>query len=145
MAARRQREIFICPDTGRWLSTKPFLCSTIEVTPGLLACFLRKKGNPMPLFDASPSQSSDLKIGRQLMSWRGLLIVGLGASAAGLWFGWPWLVAVGVAPFIVAALPCLLMCGVMCAANLCMRPKQQKQSSVALTENTAASDSCCDP
>jgi hypothetical protein len=119
--------------------------AAIEVTLGLLARFFRKTGEPMLSFDASQSQNSDLKIARQLMSWPGLIVVGLGASAAGLWFGWPLLVAVGAAPIIVAALPCLLMCGVMCAAILCMRPIQEKQSSIALTENTAASESCCDP
>jgi hypothetical protein len=89
-------------------------------------------------FDASQSQLVGSRIVRQLISWRGLLVVGTGVGATGLWLGWPWLVAAGIAPFIIAALPCLLMCGVMCAANLCMRPKQEEQSAATeVTEVTA--------
>jgi hypothetical protein len=67
-------------------------------------------------------------------------IVAIGATSAlvgGGWFGWPWLVAAGVAPFLVAALPCLIMCGVMCAANLCTR--SAPSHSTASDEQPAAS------
>ena len=42
---------------------------------------------------------------------------GLAAVAIGLAFKWEWLTAVGAAPIILSALPCL----VMCALGLCMR------------------------
>ena len=48
--------------------------------------------------------------------WRGPAI-GAGAVAiAGLWLGWPWLVAAGVAPIILTFAPC----AVMCALGMCM-------------------------
>ncbi len=42
-------------------------------------------------------------------------------GAAGLWFGWPWLVVAGVAPILVALAPCLVMCGAMCAIGACRK------------------------
>jgi hypothetical protein len=41
---------------------------------------------------------------------------GLAIAGSGLALGWGWLTAVGVAPLIVSAAPCLLMC----ALGLCM-------------------------
>lgn len=52
-------------------------------------------------------------------------------GGAGLWFGWPWLVVAGLAPFIVALLPCLIMCGAMCALKLCSKPKQAEPAAGA--------------
>lgn len=47
---------------------------------------------------------------------RGLLILAGTALAAGLALNWSWLVAVGIAPLLLTALPCLAMC----ALGLCM-------------------------
>ena len=41
---------------------------------------------------------------------------GLALAGSGLALGWDWLTAIGVAPLIVSAAPCLLMC----ALGLCM-------------------------
>jgi hypothetical protein len=41
---------------------------------------------------------------------------GLAVAGSGLALGWDWLAAVGIAPLIVSAAPCLLMC----AFGLCM-------------------------
>jgi hypothetical protein len=41
---------------------------------------------------------------------------GLAVTGSGVALGWDWLTAVGVAPLIVSAVPCLLMC----AFGLCM-------------------------
>lgn len=98
----------------------------------------------MTAFDVSPAPTSKLGLLRRLIGWRGVLAIAIAFAAAGLWLGWPWLVAAGVAPIILALAPCLLMCGAMCAANLCMRPKQEKRSAVGEdSESSAASDSCC--
>ena len=43
-----------------------------------------------------------------------IIVVGLGLS-----FNWDWLVAIGAAPLLVAALPCVAVC----AAGLCMTKK----------------------
>ena len=53
-------------------------------------------------------------------SWIGnrrlLAVIGLALGGTGLGVGWDWLTAVGIAPLIVSAAPCLLMC----ALGLCM-------------------------
>ena len=57
---------------------------------------------------------------RPLLSDRRVLIIGAIALAVlGIWAGWGWVVALGVAPLILAAAPCL----VMCALGLCMMGK----------------------
>lgn len=61
-----------------------------------------------------------------LRAWAGdrrvLAAAGLAVIGAGLALGWNWLVAAGIAPLIVAAAPCLLMC----AFGLCMMGKGQQ-------------------
>ena len=55
-----------------------------------------------------------------LRSWidkrRVLAVAGLGVTGGGLALGWDWLTTVGIAPLIVSAAPCLIMC----ALGLCM-------------------------
>jgi hypothetical protein len=46
----------------------------------------------------------------------GLLVIGGGLAAVGMYMGWDWLVAAGLAPVVLAVLPCVAMC----AAGLCM-------------------------
>ena len=70
---------------------------------------------------------------RWLGSRRAVAVSAVTLAAAGLWFGWPALVAAGVAPIILAVAPCLLMCGVMCAANACSRPNKRNSASAAST------------
>ena len=64
-----------------------------------------------------------------LPSWIGtrgvLALAGLALGGAGLTLGWDWLTAIGVAPLIVAAAPCLIMC----ALGLCMMGKGSKAAS----------------
>lgn len=45
-----------------------------------------------------------------------LLLIGFAVVAAGAIFNWDWLVALGVAPLLLTALPCVAMC----ALGLCM-------------------------
>jgi len=47
---------------------------------------------------------------------RGLLVLAMIAALIGAGFSWDWLIAAGIAPIILAALPCLVMCGL----GLCM-------------------------
>jgi hypothetical protein len=61
--------------------------------------------------------------GGVLRSWVGnrrvLAVAGLGVTGSGLALGWGWLTTVGIAPLIVAAALCLIMC----ALGLCMMPR----------------------
>jgi len=65
-----------------------------------------------------------------LRSWiddrRVLAVAGLAVSGTGLGLGWDWLTAVGIAPLIVTAAPCLIMC----ALGLCMMGRGHQASSV---------------
>jgi hypothetical protein len=47
-----------------------------------------------------------------------LIALGFVAIGAGVYFGWGWLVAVGLAPILVSLAPCLLMCALgICVAQ----------------------------
>jgi hypothetical protein len=56
---------------------------------------------------------------------RVLAVAGLAVTGTGLALGWDWLTAVGVAPLIVSAAPCLIMC----ALGLCMTGRCHQASS----------------
>jgi hypothetical protein len=62
-------------------------------------------------------------------SWIGdrrvLAVTGLAVSATGLALGWDRLTAVGIAPLIVSAAPCLIMC----ALGLCMMGRNHQSGS----------------
>ncbi len=53
-----------------------------------------------------------------------LLLALVSTAGVGLVLGWPWLVAAGLAPLVLASLPCVAMC----AAGLCMMGKSDGQS-----------------
>ena len=57
---------------------------------------------------------------RRVLAGAGLIIGGSGVA-----LGWDWLTAIGVAPLIVAAAPCLLMC----ALGLCMMGRGHQANS----------------
>lgn len=47
---------------------------------------------------------------------RGIIVLAIAAVVAGLAFNWSWLVAAGIVPVLLTALPCVAMC----ALGLCM-------------------------
>ena len=47
---------------------------------------------------------------------RGLIFLAVAVVGAGATFNWGWLVAIGIAPIILALAPCVVMCGL----GLCM-------------------------
>jgi hypothetical protein len=59
---------------------------------------------------------------RTRLGTRGLVILGAAVIAVGLALNWSWLVAIGVAPLLLTALPCVAMC----ALGVCMMPKHGK-------------------
>jgi len=60
-----------------------------------------------------------------IRDWRIVAAAGLAVAGSGLMLGWDWLTAVGVAPLIVSAAPCLLMC----ALGLCMMGRGHQANS----------------
>lgn len=59
-----------------------------------------------------------------LGGWIGLIAVAAAALGLGAYFNWGWLVAAGIAPILVTALPCVAMC----ALGLCMGGKSKSQT-----------------
>ena len=62
---------------------------------------------------------------RYLTGWRGLLLLATIALSAGAALNWSWLVAAGIAPLLLTALPC----GAMCALGLCANRMMGKSCS----------------
>lgn len=56
---------------------------------------------------------------------RGLIVLAVGAVAAGAAMNWSWLVAAGVAPILLAVVPCVAMC----ALGMCMNKAGDKSCS----------------
>ena len=77
-------------------------------------------------------------------SWIGnrrlLVVIGLALGGTGLGVGWDWLTAVGIAPLIVSAAPCLLMC----ALGLCMMGRghqaNAEKADIAPSESATRTD-----
>lgn len=65
---------------------------------------------------------------------RGLLILAAVAVVGGLAFNWSWLVAAGIAPLLLTALPCVAMC----ALGLCMNKMTGRACAPDQAVNTVA-------
>jgi len=63
---------------------------------------------------------------------RGWILFTIVVGGIGLFLNWSWLVAVGIAPFLIAVLPCAIMCGlgacVMCNSKRNSSPPTSKNS-----------------
>jgi hypothetical protein len=70
---------------------------------------------------------------RTRLGKRGLIVLGGLVIAADLALNWSWLAAIGLAPLLLTALPCM----VMCAVGICMMPKTEK----SIESNSAEIDS----
>ena len=87
--------------------------------------------------------------GDVVRSWIGdrrvLAAAGLAVAGSGLALGWDWLTAVGIAPLIVAAAPCLIMC----AFGLCMMGRGHRaglsQPEAGANEQTTRTDPPASP
>ena len=66
---------------------------------------------------------------------RGLIFLAIGIAVAGAALNWSWLVAAGVAPILLAILPC----AAMCALGLCMN--KAGSNSCSTGEKTPAEES----
>jgi len=94
----------------------------------------RSKGQSMnePLSDASLTADIMRYLRYQLRGRRALITSGLGVGVVSLWFGWPWLMAAGLAPILVAMAPCAIMCAVgFCTMKACSAGTHGGEGSVA--------------
>lgn len=89
---------------------------------------------PTPTSETPLSQDLIYALRYYLGGRRGLLALAAAATVGGLVFNWNWLVAIGAAPLLIAALPCLAMC----ALGLCMN-RIAGRSSAPAEESTCTS------
>jgi hypothetical protein len=66
--------------------------------------------------DASPARNLLDAARHYLGGWRGVAVLAIVAAVVAIGLSWSWLVAAGIAPILLATLPCLVMCGL----GLCM-------------------------
>ena len=96
----------------------------------------------MPTITQSPPLGGIVRVVRSyLTGWRGLLLLGAIALSAGAAFNWSWLVAAGIAPLIMTALPCVAMC----ALGLCANKMMGKSCSAETAPDKAADLSADEP
>lgn len=102
--------------------------------------------------DASLTRDIGKYLRYQLRGRRGFILAAVAIAAPALWLGWPWLVAAGLAPLLLAMAPCAVMCGL----GLCMRGTCKKtetapggaagaamQRAADGTESPKSLGSCC--
>jgi hypothetical protein len=96
---------------------------------------VRTSGRPQP-FDWP-------QIIRRYLSNRWVLLaIGGGAVTIAAFFNWGWLVAIGLAPIIIAFAPCAIMCGLGLCGMKMMGGSCEKQSAPSAdVKDTAASSS----
>ena len=85
--------------------------------------------------EASLSRDFGRYVRYQIRGRRGMIVASLVLAGPALWFGWPWLVAAGLAPFIIAMAPCAVMGAVGACA---MGGKSCKKSEADSAASSAA-------
>ena len=85
----------------------------------------------------NPNTRAPSFLGRHLplrLQRRTWMLIGLAVLAVALYWQQSWLAALGVAPFLIALLPCMAMC----ALGLCMHGGPGKKQSDATQESERA-------
>jgi hypothetical protein len=102
-----------------------------HINEGVNVMKIARPGNfPM----ASPRSDPVERVRNYLGGRRGLFVLGGAALTLGIGLNWGWLAAIGVAPILLALLPC----AVMCALGLCMHGMTKKPSSAPEAAGDAA-------
>lgn len=73
----------------------------------------------------SPAQRAVNVLWPYISGKRGMILAAVVIAGVGVFLNWSWLVAVGVAPLLLTALPCVAMC----ALGLCMNKMGGKSCS----------------
>lgn len=74
----------------------------------------------------------------RIVGRRGLLILAAAGVFAGIALNWSWLVAAGIAPILIAVLPCLAMCGIGMCMNKLTGGSCEQQSSAGDSHRPSA-------
>lgn len=94
---------------------------------------MKKQTGNISKSDSTTLTQDLIALGRYyLAEKRGMYIVGASIAIVGIFSGWGWLTAMGLAPILLALLPC----AAMCALGLCMRsPAGKSSASIAQVES----------
>jgi hypothetical protein len=100
-----------------------------------------------------PTRAEPRESPRRLRRWlqgrRGLILLAILALTLGVAFNWSWFVAIGAAPLLLSALPCLAMCALgLCMNRMSSSPEASPTGAraAAVPDGTArAGRSCCSP
>jgi len=92
------------------------------------------------VIENSPTQRFAQAVRTYLTGRRGLIALAAVALIAGAAFNWSWLVAVGIAPLLITALPCVAMCALgLCMNRMAGRKCSAEDTSLADRNGTDAS------
>jgi hypothetical protein len=72
---------------------------------------------------------------------RGLILLSLAGAGGGMYLGWGWLAAAGIAPLLLALAPC----AAMCALGMCMKKGSGKSGSTDATSSNPATTPVAKP
>ena len=84
----------------------------------------------------------DPTLGRDILAYvryqvrgrRGIILAAVALAAPGLWIGWPWLMAAGIAPLLILLAPC----AIMCTLGLCMKGKDCSKADAGASSDASA-------
>ncbi|QRM34685.1 hypothetical protein [Microvirga sp. VF16] len=86
---------------------------------------------------SSVSRDVGLYLRHQLRGPRARVAAAITLAVPALWLGWPWLVAVGVAPLLVSFAPCAIMCALgLCVSHTCKKADTSVASGVGEGSST---------
>src|SRR5260370_37351892 len=71
----------------------------------------------------------------------GVLVLVIIAALAGIGLGWNWLIAAGIAPLLLTALPCLVICGLGLCMNKMLGSSCASDTAQAKTAELSRSES----
>ena len=72
---------------------------------------------------------------------RGVVVLIIIAALAGVGLSWNWLIAAGIAPLLLTALPCLVMCGLGLCMNKMLGSSCASKTTQAKTAELSRSES----
>lgn len=98
-------------------------------------------GEPKAASRLSLAQTTRALLSHYLGHRRVLAVLAVAVIVAGLAFNWSWLVAVGIAPILLALAPCAAMCALgLCMSNMGGKPSGTRDAQNAASKHARGKD-----